>query len=303
MHINPVNKRKNSEIKRLRNKISKLENRLHSQNELLNFILGYSNICYIITNIEGIIEKVNIKCSKLIGYKVNEIKKKSILEIIVNENKKPLNLNDLVTDKFVSNIAICKANNNKDIKIHIAGIKAHDEQYAKEHFYFVIEPLELTQITENELKYERDLLQVLMDNIPDSIYFKDKNSKFTRINKAQAKLLGIKNPEDSLGKNDFDYFSLDHAQKAYNDEKEIIKTGKPIINKEERLAFEDRPTIWVSTTKVGIENTSKGEIGQIVGITRDITSKKNAEENLKIAFEKAKEADRLKSAFLANMSH
>ncbi|MBN2520077.1 MAG: response regulator, partial [Bacteroidales bacterium] len=100
----------------------------------------------------------------------------------------------------------------------------------------------------------------------------------------------------------FDYFTTEHAQDAYNDEQEIVRTGIPLINKEEYLILKDRSPKWVSTTKVGVRN-AKGEVDQLIGITRDITSVKYAEQQLKDALEKAKEADRLKSVFLANMSH
>ena len=61
---------------------------------------------------------------------------------------------------------------------------------------------------------ERHLLHTLMDNLPDVIYFKDRESRFTRINKAHAKLFGLSDPAQAVGKTDFDFFTAEHAQEA-----------------------------------------------------------------------------------------
>ena len=149
---------------------------------------------------------------------------------------------------------------------------------------------------------ERDLLQTLMDNIPDSIYFKDKNSRFIKINRAKANSIGISHPDDVIGKSDFDYFSKEDAQETYNDEQHIMSTGKPLVNKIEKRKGADGLTYYYSATKVPLFDTV-GNVMGTMGITRDITSQIKANEELKNAIRKAEEADKLKSAFLANMSH
>jgi PAS domain S-box-containing protein len=133
---------------------------------------------------------------------------------------------------------------------------------------------------ERELTYERDLLYALMDNIPDTIYFKDVNSRFIRNNKAHLKVLGLKDPKEAVGKTDFDFFSPEHARAAYEDEQRIVKTGEPLIGKEEKALKPDGTFRWVSTTKVPIKD-SEGRVIGIVGISRDISEKKKLEEQLK----------------------
>jgi PAS domain S-box-containing protein len=152
------------------------------------------------------------------------------------------------------------------------------------------------------LNTERDLLQALMDNFPYTIYFKDKDSKFTRINKSQARMLGIDDPDEAIGKTDFDYFTRQHAQAAFDDEQQIIATGNPMIGKTEHLQSPRGNDIWVSATKIPIRN-NRGEVTGLVGISIDVTEKYLAERKLIEARKKAVESDRLKSAFLANMSH
>ncbi len=171
-------------------------------------------------------------------------------------------------------------------------------------FASIVVFLDITQRKQDaeKLSYERDLLQSLMDNIPDTIYFKDKKSRFLRINRAQAQYFGLNDPDEAIGKSDFDFFSQEFAQITFKDEQRILKTGKPMVNKTEkpiRIGGKER---WVSATKMPLRNKD-GKIKGLVGISRDITERKLTEQDLKIAKEKAEESDKLKTAFLSNLSH
>jgi len=119
----------------------------------------------------------------------------------------------------------------------------------------------------------------LLEHIPDSIYFKDTNSKFLLVNNAYACLLGIQKPQEAHGKTDFDFFDTVYAQNAYADEQYIIRTGKPIVNKREKLILSDSRSRWVSVTKAPLRD-GNGKIFGIVGISRDITDEKRQEEKL-----------------------
>ena len=126
---------------------------------------------------------------------------------------------------------------------------------------------------EKQLLYEQEHLQALMDNIPDLVYFKDSQSRFLRVSKAMAERIGVHNPADLIGRTDFGYFSEDHAKKAYEDEKQIMETGIPKINFEEKETWSDGTETWVSTTKVPLRKET-GEIIGTFGISRDITDRK-----------------------------
>jgi diguanylate cyclase (GGDEF)-like protein/PAS domain S-box-containing protein len=140
---------------------------------------------------------------------------------------------------------------------------------------------EIIKISELKSKNSSDkiLINALINNMPDAIYFKDKKSRFVLINKSCANKFFLKTPEEAIGKTDFDYFSEEHANQAYNDEKYIIKTGKPIINIEEKETWSDNKVSWGSTTKMPLFDKKERIIGTF-GITRDITDKKKAEEKI-----------------------
>jgi sigma-B regulation protein RsbU (phosphoserine phosphatase) len=119
------------------------------------------------------------------------------------------------------------------------------------------------------------LLQSLMENMTDNIYFKDADSRFIMVNKAFCTWVGIP-CADVVGKSDFDLFAQAHAQQAYDDEQRIIATGEPLIGVEEQETWPDGRITWVSTTKMPLKNGA-GEIIGTFGVSRDITDHKQAE--------------------------
>jgi PAS domain S-box-containing protein len=137
--------------------------------------------------------------------------------------------------------------------------------------------------TERGLVDGADLLNALMESIPDSIYFKDGASRFTCINNAQAATLGLESPEMAIGKTDFDFFTPEHAKDAFDDEQRLIETREPVIDKVERIRRGDGEFRWVSATKVPLMNRD-GEVLGIAGISRDITERKNSELERQVLF-------------------
>ena len=122
----------------------------------------------------------------------------------------------------------------------------------------------------------------LMDNIRESVYFKDLESRFIKINKACAEKFGLDDPSEIIGKTDFDFFDDEHASPAFKDEQQIIRTEKPIFNKIEKEVFaDDTPKVkWASTSKMPLYDGNGVLIGTY-GITRDITEEQLAKEKLK----------------------
>jgi diguanylate cyclase (GGDEF)-like protein/PAS domain S-box-containing protein len=141
------------------------------------------------------------------------------------------------------------------------------------------------QQIERALITERSFLRMLMDNIPDAIYFKDTQARFMRINRSAATGYGLNDPQQAIGKTDFDFFPLEHAQTAFIDEQKILHTGQAMIAKEECITWPDRPAVWSSTTKLPMRDETGAVIGTF-GISRDITEKKHTEIELQKSEEK-----------------
>jgi PAS domain S-box-containing protein len=149
---------------------------------------------------------------------------------------------------------------------------------------------------------EKYFFNLLMDNIPDRIYFKNIKGQYIKINKAAALRRGIKNPDETINKTDFDFFTKEHAEKALRDEQEIIKYGKVLENIEEKQTWIGRKEDWASTTKAAIRNDA-GEIIGTFGITRDITAQKLAQEALAQSEIKLRELNAIKDKFFSIIAH
>ena len=132
---------------------------------------------------------------------------------------------------------------------------------------------------QEQLEYERYLLESLMENVPDNIYFKDTQGRFLRVNRARADLAGLDSPKDAIGMSDFHLFPEELAQQSLAEEQEIIRTGNPIVSKVDEITWPDGRTEWWSTTKLPLRDEQRETIGTF-GVSRDITLVKQAEQQL-----------------------
>jgi PAS domain S-box-containing protein len=124
------------------------------------------------------------------------------------------------------------------------------------------------------------MVDTLMDHIPDHIYFKDRQSRFVRINKSMANAFKLREPAEAVGRSDFDFFTTEHAQQAFQDEQRIILTGEPLVSREEKETWPDGSITWASTTKQCWRD-ERGEVIGTFGISRNITARKLAEDRLR----------------------
>jgi len=124
-------------------------------------------------------------------------------------------------------------------------------------------------------EYEKMLLDSLLDNMPDFIYFKDREGKFLRVSKSMNKTFNINSTDEAIGRSDFDFFG-DHAKKTFQDELHIIETGEAMQNIVEQEDRKDGSSAWVSSTKLPLKDKQGNIIGTF-GISRDITDFKLAE--------------------------
>lgn len=137
------------------------------------------------------------------------------------------------------------------------------------------------------------LLNTLMENIPDIIYFKDKENRFIRINEAARNLFGVNSELEAIGKTDFDFFEEKQAKEAFAIEQEILFTGEPRRNVE-KINKKNERYMCFDSLKIPIKN-KHGLIIGTAGITRDISGKDEKE--------KAIRENMLKNNFMSNMSH
>ncbi|MEO6741498.1 MAG: PAS domain S-box protein [Chthoniobacteraceae bacterium] len=130
--------------------------------------------------------------------------------------------------------------------------------------------------TARDLAEQRRRLDALLENVPDRVYFKNRDGTFIQVNPALAQLYGFASPDQIVGKTDADFFTAEHAQQALSDEEAVLRTGKPIIGKMEKETFPDGRATWALTTKMPLRDESGAIVGTF-GVSRDITELKTAE--------------------------
>jgi PAS domain S-box-containing protein len=155
---------------------------------------------------------------------------------------------------------------------------------------------------EEELAAERNLLRKLIDNMPDRIYAKDLNGRFIVCNNALIKRMGTESVDDIIGKTDFDFLPHELAAQYFANEQEIIKSGQPLINHEESMGSLEGIARWNLTSKVPLRDASGKLIG-IVGIGRDITDRKLAEEEITLKNELLQTINAEKDKFFSIIAH
>jgi PAS domain S-box-containing protein len=132
---------------------------------------------------------------------------------------------------------------------------------------------------ERQLAQEKNMMQALLESVPERIYFKDRQSRFIRVNPAMLALFKLERPEDMVGKTDFDFFLREHAEQALADEQEILRTGKPIDAKVEKEILPGGRVGWALTTKLPLKDRN-GRIIGTMGMSRDVTRLKQIEDEL-----------------------
>ncbi len=138
------------------------------------------------------------------------------------------------------------------------------------------------------LKLEQDLFRFLLENTPDQIYFKDSQGRFIQASRSVANFMGVANPQDLIGKSDFDFWSRQTALETSADEKKIMETGLPLIGKVEKLTYPNGKVSWDYTSKLPLKD-SKGRTIGVYGINKDFTKIKEMEDAL------AEERNRLRT--------
>jgi len=226
---------------------------------------------------EGNIATANKATLDLSGYGKYELKGKSIDIFFAEKDFKGILLDRAIKKEVIRDYELNFKTKTKDvIPVVLSSSTMMDQARGMAGIVCVIKDITERKKAEQAIIYEQSLLHALMENIPDSIYFKDRQKKFVMVNKVKAEHSEVL-PEEMIGKTDFDFFPPEIAKQSSADDGIVLKSGKSIIDKVEKIIHLDKTEHWVSTTKVPWYN-NEGKIIGLIGITRDITERKQAEQ-------------------------
>ncbi len=228
------------------------------------------------------IKAMNKATCELLGYKEEELLGRPV-ETLFAVGKEMLltgtGLEKLIEEGQLSNYETCyQAKDGNEIPILLSCSVMKDEDGNIACIVCTAKDITERKKAEQALSQERDLLQALIDNIPDSIYFKDDKNRFVRVNKTKAEHSGT-TPENMIGKTDFDFLPKKEAKECFADDNRVMRSNRPLSDKIEKITHKDGTEYWFSVTKIPRHN-ERGEVIGTMGISRDISGLKKTQEEL-----------------------
>ncbi len=261
-----------------------IRDRKRTEAQTLRFKLGIerSSDAIFMTDVDGTIEYVNPAFEKTYGYSAAEAigQTPRILKsgVIPPEQYEHF-WQTLKARGTIAGEIINRTKDGRHITIEGANTPVIDDADNLVGFLAVHRDITGRKETEQRLAEAAQRLQLLIENLPDLIYIKNRQSQWLVANQPVADSLGVADPAELIGKSDFDFHPRELAEQFYADEQALFISGESIINKEERVIGPDGNDIWLSTTKVPFRNPD-GQIDGLVGIARNITERKNTERKL-----------------------
>lgn len=238
---------------------------------------------YVTLDEEGYIQEINLAGARLLGGELAELVGYPFIDYVVT----------LDQAAFLEHIRKCCGEHQdvtselglitKDGRLVVAQLRSvpvkaleHEGTFCKT----AITDITARKWAEDELQKEHNLLRTLIDNLPDSIYIKDTQGRFVAANLATARIMGATRPSDLLGKSDYNFYPEEVAAEYFSDEQGLVRSGEPLVNKDEPHVDSQGNLRTVLTTKVPIKD-NRGTVVGLVGISHDITERNEAEEALR----------------------
>lgn len=213
----------------------------------------------------------------------------NILNDTLDENKKSFLLSSgiksyaiiplIVNDEIIGaiNFFSSQFNHFNEDELNLLEELAMDLSYALKHF----EDEEKRIIAEKEVRESQQMLRLILDTIPDRVFWKDVNLNYLGCNIPFAKDAGLNSPEEIIGKSDYEMGWKEQADLYRADDKYVIESLQPKLNYEEPQTTPDGRKIWLRTSKVPLIDAD-GNVKGVLGTYEDITEKKLMEESLRL---------------------
>jgi len=267
-------------------KLKTTEKKLMESEEKYKTIFENSAVAIMLTDENENIVSWNSYAEKMLGFDKEDLYMKPVSLLYSTEEWKKIrseNVRQKGMQHHLETKILKKNNELLDVDISLSVLKDRDGNVVGS--IGIIKDISERKEAEKKLAYQHGLLQSLLDTVPDSIYFKDTESRFVKVNKAKAKHSNT-TPENMIGKTDYDFLSEKDAERIHKDDQKVMKTGKSLVNKTEKYVNEDGDERWVSVTKIPRYSTEGSIIGTM-GISRDITDLKKSEKRYRDLFETA----------------
>lgn len=178
-----------------------------------------------------------------------------------------------------------KRKDGSEFPVYLSTSIVRDEKQDPIYLVGVATDITERKRVEEEIHQSRQILQLILDNIPQRVFSKDRNFRYLGCNKAVANDAGLSNPEEIIGKHDFELPWKEGAPLYRADDRQVMETDTPKLNYEEPLHRPDGSVLWLRTNKVPLHDR-EGKVIGVLGTYEDITEEKHAEEALRASEER-----------------
>ncbi|MFO7998838.1 MAG: PAS domain S-box protein, partial [Bacteroidales bacterium] len=275
--------------------------RLHHSEERFRQVFENSAAIHMLLDpANGQIVDANIAAEKFYGWSLEQLRSMNVREI-----------NDLSDEELKKELAAAESGEKKMFQLkhrlasgeaRLVDVHAGPVGFGDRKLLFtIVHDVTEQRKNQEDLVRERILLRTVIDNIPDTVYVKDRHFRKTLANKAELEILG-KTEAEVIGKTDRDLYPSGEAEAFEADDLRVIEKGETLLNREEKIIGPDGTATWILTSKTPLRGED-GRIVGLVGIGRNINERVEAMAQIEKTKEAAEAANRAKSEFLANMSH
>ena len=230
----------------------------------------------VIADPNGAFKKVNPACTELLGYTEGELISKPFVDFIHPDDRQTT-LDEMARQLKIGyslnfeNRYMCKDGSVRWLSWRAIYVAAEGTTYA------TARDITGRKLAEEKLYQSLNMIRHIIDSVPQSVFWKDRDWAYLGCNEVFARAAGIRKPEDIIGKTDFDLpWPREEAVAYRDDDREVIERGQPKRHIIEPLQQADGSRLWIDTTKVPLADKT-GAVYGVLGVYEDVTERKRAE--------------------------
>ncbi len=236
---------------------------------------------------DNLLKFVNQALADMLGYTPSEMENTPVIEYIAPESR------SLVIERIQARLAGQEVPTTYEARLQRKDGTAIDAELSAGVIEYLGKPADVGVIrditarkeTEKAIQESRRLLQLVMNNIPQAVFWKDRNLTYLGCNKAFAEDAGLDSPDQIIGKTDYDMPWKSEAELYRADDRSVMEAGQAKLNFEEPQTIPTGDTIWLRTSKIPMVDAD-GKVFAVLGMYEDITERKLLEQQVRTAFER-----------------
>ncbi len=257
------------------------ENRLKESEKKYHGLFEYATDGIFVLDAHGDIIDINTRMCEILDVMKSSVLNKNLFNMgLLTAQSLPVviqQFEQLLSDRVAASYSTeIKNRKGRILEVEISSFFLVKKDNEVDNFVLIVRDNTSRKESEQKQRQEHELFKTLLDNLSDTVSFKDDQHRFLMVNKTDA-MFGAVSPEELPGKTVFDFLPKEQAQRIHDDEEAIMRSGQAIVNKLEQVGGSDGLSRYLLTTTFPRYN-EEGEINGTLGIIRDVTEWKHSEE-------------------------